>query len=51
MKHSDDDDDDDDDELMLYRRRLPVAMPAKNDFSVWSILKQCVGKVSRYHAD
>ena len=33
-------------EHCVYRRRLPVPMPAKNDISIWSILKQCVGKVS-----
>jgi len=34
------------DTACLCRVRLPVPMPAKNDIGVWSILKQCVGKVS-----
>ena len=32
--------------LFVYRCRLPVPMISRNDFSVWSILKQCIGKVS-----
>ena len=31
--------------FVVYRVRLPVSMP-KNDIGVWSILKQCVGKVN-----
>ncbi|KAL3200827.1 hypothetical protein MRX96_013096 [Rhipicephalus microplus] len=27
------------------RTRLPVPMFSKNDFSLWSILKQCIGKL------
>lgn len=28
------------------RATLPVPQFSRNDFSVWSILKQCIGKVS-----
>ncbi|GFS07032.1 oxysterol-binding protein, partial [Elysia marginata] len=28
------------------RSTLPVAMFSRSDFSLWSILKQCIGKVS-----
>ncbi|CAN7998776.1 unnamed protein product [Ixodes hexagonus] len=30
--------------LMCWQVRLPVPMFSKNDFSLWSILKQCIGK-------
>ena len=31
-----------------HRTALPVAMLSRNEFSVWAVLRQCIGKV-RYH--
>ena len=32
--------------FVCCRSRLPVPQFSRNDFSIWSILKQCIGKVS-----
>ncbi|GAB1597929.1 oxysterol-binding protein-related protein 1-like isoform X1 [Argonauta hians] len=32
------------DEVYKYRTSLPKPMFSRNDFSIWSILKQCIGK-------
>lgn len=35
--------------LLYCRTKLPVPMFDRNDFSVWTILKQCIGKVTWSH--
>lgn len=35
--------------LFYCRTKLPVPMFDRNDFSVWTILKQCIGKVTWSH--
>ena len=35
--------------IVLCRTHLPVPMFSRADFSVWSILKQCIGKVCPVH--
>jgi hypothetical protein len=34
--------------MILFRAKLPVPMFDRSQISIWSILKQCIGKVNHF---